>query len=101
MSVSTCRECGNVFTGLSAFDKHRIGKFGEPIYRKRKDGTQTDEIIGYTKHTRHCMSEEDMLAAGMVKNKFGRWSSQAFTEEARARLHANDGNQEDPEEKTA
>ena len=48
-----CSGCGKNFTCGSAFDKHRIGSF--------------------SKRTRHCMTTEQMLKAGLIQNSKGDW----------------------------
>ena len=54
-----CRTCGQYFNSSKAFDKHRIGSF--------------------SKDTRRCMSQDEMLAAGMVLRDDGFWRGQAMT----------------------
>jgi len=50
---------------------HRIGGYGDAIYDGRK-------VIGHTKQDRRCLSILEMQNLGMVKNKFGVWSTGAF-----------------------
>jgi|GEM_PF-1557872 len=47
-----CSGCGEFFNSLSPFDKHRIGRHGVD---------------------RRCLSEPEMLEAGMDKNTAGYW----------------------------
>ena len=54
-----CPTCGQYFNSTFAFDKHRIGAFG-------KD--------------RRCMTVEQMVEAGMVKNAGDWWISQKAPE---------------------
>lgn len=66
--AAKCSACNQIFTASTPFDMHRTGKFGDPIY----EGTR---IVGYTPHTRRCLTEEEMLAKGMVRNERGAWTS--------------------------
>jgi hypothetical protein len=52
--------CHGFFNSDSAFDKHRIGDFGVD---------------------RRCMTEQEMLQAGMVLNKDGFWTTGVFARE--------------------
>lgn len=54
-----CTGCGLFFSGMTAFDKHRVGSYGDPIYSKGR-------LMGYTPHSRRCMNASEMLAAGLV-----------------------------------
>lgn len=47
-----CGNCREYFNSFGAFDKHRTGKYGE---------------------TRRCLTPEEMLQKGMLKNKDGFW----------------------------
>jgi len=51
--VNQCPTCFEVFNSTSGFDMHRIGKF--------------------MPNTRRCMTEPEMLAAGMALNAKNRW----------------------------
>jgi hypothetical protein len=55
MAKNTCCSCGKIFSGTASFDKHRSGSYGDVS----PDGR-------YISHSRHCLSEEAMLAKGMV-----------------------------------
>lgn len=48
-----CRSCGEYFNSNAAFDKHRAGT--------------------YTPNTRHCLSQDEMKAKGMVIGGDGFW----------------------------
>jgi len=52
---------------------HRVGSYGEPIYSEKGR-----EVIGYTKHTRRCLSEAEMLDKKMVKTDKGIWITGEF-----------------------
>jgi hypothetical protein len=55
------------------FNKHRTGSYGDAIYdEKGKD------VTGYTKHTRRCLTEQEMQAIGMHQNKHGTWAGTSF-----------------------
>ncbi len=57
-----CRACGLLFSSDSSFRKHRTGSYGNPIYKGR-------DTIGYTKHERRCLTEEEMIDLKMCKTK--------------------------------
>lgn len=50
--LNQCQGCKEYFNSNAAFTKHRVGKFGV---------------------NRRCMTPEEMLAKGMVKNSRGFW----------------------------
>lgn len=52
-----CRGCNEYFNSNLAFDKHRTGHHG---------------------HDRRCMTVEEMLAKGMLKNSRGFWITEAY-----------------------
>ena len=54
-----CTGCGLLYAGIAAFDKHRVGSYGEPVY-------QGNRLIGYTAPRRRCMNASEMIAAGLV-----------------------------------
>ena len=51
--VNQCPTCFEVFNSTAGFDMHRTGKFSP--------------------NTRRCMTEAEMLAAGMALNAKNRW----------------------------
>lgn len=51
--MNKCSGCSHDFTSLSAFDKHRVGSF--------------------TRNTRRCMTEAEMLAHGLERRASGKW----------------------------
>jgi len=66
--VNQCPTCFTVFNSTAAFDKHRIGT--------------------HSPNTRRCMSDDEMLKAGMGPNKYGRWVSERMTQEEIERLRS-------------
>ncbi len=72
MSKCICPACQETFTCLSAFDMHRVGSFGEPIYAHSRTG-KSRRVIGHTPSTRWCLSESEMGAKGMASNDKGWW----------------------------
>jgi len=90
MAKSTCVACGEVFKSTAGFDKHRAGGFEEPIYEPRATG-KTLKVVGYTPHSRRCMTVTEMLAAGMLKNDKGWWITSAYEQSA----HADAGEEEE------
>jgi hypothetical protein len=62
--MNQCGECNKNFRSTSAFDRHRVGEHG-PEHGQRW-GTR-----------RRCLSEEEMLQAGMQMQQNTRtWASQ-------------------------
>lgn len=56
-----CAACGESFNGVQPFDHHRAGTYG---------------------HNRHCMTVEEMEAAGFIRNTAGFWCERASAEHA-------------------
>lgn len=63
MSRSECACCGEIFTSISSFDLHRIGRFE---HRK----------------ARRCMTIREMQARGVTRNERGMWTTPMTTETA-------------------
>jgi hypothetical protein len=61
--LNGCSGCGTDFASVSAFDRHRVGKF-EPLERR-------------------CMDETEMVAAGLELDPRGRWRIAADAERIR------------------
>lgn len=55
-----CPGCNEYFNSTFAFDKHRVGKFGAD---------------------RRCLTPDEMLLKGMVKNNDGFWVSKSMPPE--------------------
>lgn len=72
MAISTCSGCGLVFNTTAAFDMHRVGSYGEAIY---KGNGKNRDVAGYTKPQRRCLTEPEMLALGMKQNEKKLWTS--------------------------
>lgn len=53
MPRSTCMKCGEVFKSVSSFDKHQVGNHSDD--------------------TRRCLSVDEMISQGMLKNEKGEW----------------------------
>ncbi len=66
-----CSGCGLTFGSLGAFDMHRIGSYGEAIYKP--GDTKRKSPIGQAPSTRRCMTLEEIQAAGMKQNDKGWW----------------------------
>lgn len=60
-----CPECGEVFTGTRAGDKHRTGK----------------HHITSGPHRRRCLSVDEMLEKGMARNHLGIWMASSREQE--------------------
>jgi hypothetical protein len=97
MAGTLCRACQHVFSGIEAFDMHRIGDFEKAIFKYSENGKPV-KTIGYTKHTRHCMTEAEMQEAGMLKDEHGRWTSGKHLSKW---MLEQQGDQDQPEEETA
>ena len=69
---SLCRACGLTFASVAAFDAHRTGSYGEPIYRQAWS-SKRGKVIGYTPQTRRCMTLTEIQALGMTSNDKGWW----------------------------
>ncbi len=69
---SLCRGCGLTFTSVAAFDAHRTGSYGEPIYKSSRTG-KSRRVGGHTPPTRRCMTLTELLALGMTQNARGWW----------------------------
>jgi len=50
-----CRHCGELFTRLRAFERHRVGPFSDKGIHRR------------------CLTPEEMAAKGWTKNRKGFW----------------------------
>jgi hypothetical protein len=53
-----CSGCGANFLSVKAFNAHRIGDYGGPIY----DGSK---MVGFTKSERRCRTPEEMRERGL------------------------------------
>lgn len=60
-----CPTCGEYFNSTSAFDKHRVGEYGID---------------------RRCMTVDEMVAAGMVKNAKDFWLTRARAQRSNSSL---------------
>jgi hypothetical protein len=62
--VNLCTACGEDFSSVSAFDRHRVGRhaydFAEGLDMGLEDG-------------RRCRDEGEMRSAGMAPDPRGRW----------------------------
>ena len=74
--MNLCRACNENFGSVLAFDKHRVGKHaytfkeGLMMYPPKANG-------------RRCLSTEEMVESGFVKNTRDTWSLQETLEKAR------------------
>lgn len=66
-----CPTCGRFFRSIAGFERHRTGKIGAG--------------------TRRCMTEAEMLTAGMGQNAGGWWVASVMTDEQKARRFAPAG----------
>lgn len=63
--VCSCAECGLVFTGVEAFDFHRIGNYDRP-------GTAGT-------NTRRCRTPDELREKRYRPNEHGRWGKPEVT----------------------
>jgi hypothetical protein len=80
MAKSLCNACGETFKSVTGFDKHRVGSFGEGIYKH--GDTVRKNPIRQTTSTRRCMTVSEMLAAGISRNAQGLWIASAYDDSA-------------------
>ena len=72
MGMNLCRGCGLTFGTLQAFETHRVGSFGEPIYQVSRTG-KSRQVVGYTPSTRRCLTLVELQAVGMTQDSKGWW----------------------------
>jgi hypothetical protein len=77
-TTSHCKNCGLTFTSVAAFDAHRTGSYGEPIYQVSRTG-RSRWVIGHTPPTRRCLTVAEIQAQGMTQNAKGWWMLPAPT----------------------
>lgn len=77
MAKCLCRACDQSFTSVTSFDMHRVGGYGEPIYKPSSTG-KSQQVIGHTKSNRRCLTEQEMQDKGMVKTTKGLWATGTF-----------------------
>lgn len=58
--MNLCGACGQDFTSVSLFDKHRVGKHEHPFSQDHPDG-------------RRCLDLAEMAGLGWERNPRGRW----------------------------
>lgn len=63
-----CLECGKVFGGVTPFDLHRAGTF-----ESFENGRRVQRC------TRHCLSESEMRAKGLMPLSRGLWGQPAYS----------------------
>lgn len=100
MGMNHCKACNTTFVSITSFDMHRIGDFEMPIYRVKKDSTPTRDVIGYKPSTRRCMTQDEIIAAGMVQNDKGWWGTGVVLDFLR-KGNQDKQDHDEPEEETA
>jgi len=63
MAISICSGCGETFNSNGAFDAHRVGGHSNSKYGIK----------------RRCLSVDELLAAGWLRNARGRWIVEEYT----------------------
>lgn len=71
-----CTGCAQKFFSVAAFETHRVGSYGEPIYRQSATGKNAN-ITGYTPSERHCLASDEMRALEMTQDDKGIWHNPA------------------------
>ena len=72
MPLNLCRACGQDFSGLETFDRHRVGKHAYLWSPAREDG-------------RRCLDSAEMGALGWTRNARGQWRDPARSPAGRLR----------------
>lgn len=70
MARSKCSNCSENFSSESAFNMHRVGSYGDPIY-----DAKGRVVVGYAKSARRCLTKAEMCAKNMVENEKGIWTT--------------------------
>jgi hypothetical protein len=70
-----CTACGDLFNSETAFDRHRVGDFAG---------------LGGI-NTRRCMTEAELLAAGLSRNRAGAWITSVFLRLTEAHKQGSQG----------
>lgn len=66
-----CAACGQYFSRLRAFDRHRIGSYGKP---------------GLWGGPRRCLTPEEMRQRGWQRNEAGCWTMQRLDRAGQGRI---------------
>jgi len=69
---STCGGCGEVFVSVAAFEAHRVGTYGEPIYQMSRTG-HSRSVVGHTPSSRRCLTQYEIHALSLMQNAKGWW----------------------------
>ena len=69
-----CASCGEAFTTVALFDRHRVGKYAKP---------------GQLKGTRRCLSAAEMAGKGWAQNQRGFWKGTALSSAQLERLQSS------------
>lgn len=65
--MNVCTTCKEDFGSVSAFDAHRVGKYGKGEY----PGSLIDWIPS---QGRRCLRTDELAESGFMRNQLGRWS---------------------------
>ena len=72
-----CCACGETFSRLRAFDRHRVGQCAKP---------------GVWRGSRRCLTPAEMKAKGWQRNAAGDWIMEPLDDAGRTRTRRSDGN---------
>lgn len=68
--MNECRSCGEVFSSVTNFDRHRVGVHDYDYSTEKPDG-------------RRCLDVDEIQALGLVLNEKARWSDPAASQRMR------------------
>lgn len=97
MGKNVCSACEIVFGSLGAFDMHRVGSYGEPIYEDSSTG-KSRTVVGYMKPARRCLTLEEIKALDMKQNDRGWWITGEFDAAAKSRMQSDEEDGQEREE---
>ncbi len=72
--MNRCSGCEKNFRSVGAFDMHRVGGYGDAIYKTRG---KSQVVVGHTKPTRRCLDTGEMVALEMQQDEKGTWRGPA------------------------
>jgi hypothetical protein len=88
-----CSACGEEFSGVQAFDAHRIGKYPQRGSAEYRDRVACDlippEKPWRPTSGRRCLDITELEPRGFVRNAFGAWTLAESLLRARERFSDN------------
>ena len=80
--MNLCRACGENFSSVRTFDRHRVGKHEYTF----SEGLRFDPPV---EDGRRCLHPEEMTGLGLSRDKHGRWSDPSQNPGSRLRERQN------------